>query len=93
MKKFVEIAWLRPIDKGLMNHLRNELNFKDDHLAVFDSVTNHCGNADFHSDHTGIEKKRFARLYAHVAEAVLNEIIRLAAVGYKYEHEINSKST
>lgn len=91
MKRFVEIAWLTPIDVRLYNHLRNDMRFSEEHLKVFDSVTHHSGTADFHADNTGFDKKKFARLYGHVAEVVLTELIRLAADGYK--QEINAKSS
>ena len=90
MKRFVEIAWNSPIDAGLFQHLRNDLRFNEDHKKIFDSVTKHSGDLDFHSDNTRMDKKRFSRLYEHVAENVLSELIRLAAVGYKAE--IKAKS-
>lgn len=85
MKRFVEIAWNSPIDKGLLWHLRNEMNFREDHLKVFDSVTEKNGNIDFHIQNTGLEKRKFARTYEKVAETVLTELIRLATIGYKAE--------
>ncbi|MCQ2513120.1 MAG: hypothetical protein MJ092_07045 [Lachnospiraceae bacterium] len=85
MKRFVEIAWTAPIDRGLLEHLRNDLNFKDDHLKVFDSVTQKTGNADFHADNTGLDKRKFGRVYEKVAETVLGELMRLALIGYKHE--------
>lgn len=91
MKKFVEIAWNAPIDKKLFEHLRNDFRYNDDHLKVFDSVTQHTGNIDFHVDNTGIERKKFARVYNQVAETTLNELIRLATIGYKREEEIKEK--
>ena len=91
MKKFVEIAWNAPIDKKLFDHLRNDFRYNSDHLKVFDSVTQHSGNIDFHVDNTGIERKRFARVYNQVAESTLNELIRLAVIGYKRELEIKGK--
>lgn len=93
MKRFVEIAWNSPIDRGLFLHLRNEMGFREDHLKVFDSVTEKSGNIDFHVQNTGLEKKKFARIYERVAETVLNELIRLAAIGYKHEMDMKQKST
>lgn len=92
MKRFVEVAWNSPIDTGLFLHLRNDMHFKDDHIKVFDSVTEKCGDVDFHVQNTGLDKRKFARTYEKVAETVLSELIRLAAVGYKHEKEIKQKS-
>ena len=90
MKRFVELAWNKPISKRLFEHLRNDLRFNEDHKTVFDSVTGHSGTADFHAENTGMDKKKFARVYADVAEAVLYELIRLAEIGR--ECEIKGKS-
>lgn len=89
MKRFVEIAWNAPIDPKLFNHLRNDFRFNETQLNVFDSVTKHSGNLDFHADNTSLDKKKFGRVYNQVAECVLTELIRLAAIGYR--HEINQK--
>lgn len=92
MKRFVEIAWNHPIDDKLFNHFRNDFRYNEDHLKVFDSVTKHCGDIDFHVDNTGLDRKKFARVYGQVAETVLNELIRLACIGYKSEMEMMKKS-
>lgn len=93
MKKFVEIAWNKPIDTDLFYHLRNDFRFHEDHLAVFDSVTEHSGTVEFHCDNTGLEQKKFTRVYNQVAETVLNELIRLAEIGFESEQKIKENFT
>lgn len=91
MKQFISDIWQKPVTVGLYNHMRNDIRLSEDRKKIFDAITTKSGDNDFFIDETGIERKRYFRLYNDLAACVLNELIRLAEIGYQTENIIKNQ--
>lgn len=93
MKLYILDAWQKPVSNKLYDHIRNDMRLSEDRKKIFDVITTKTGDDDFYIDETGIERKRYYRLYNDLAATVLNELIRLAEIGLKVcdQQEINAR--
>lgn len=89
MKAFVNEIYMHPLPENFKNHMRNDLGFGEDHKKIIDSMSKHYGDSTFHYQDTMIPKRRYEYLLGIVVSRHMEELLRLAVIGYKYEQNTN----
>lgn len=85
MRAYLNEIYQYLITDEMRNHMRNELHLSDDHKKIFDSLSRHSGNSDFHYCNTMIPRERFEYLLKCMSHRHVEELIRLAEIGLKTE--------
>lgn len=83
MKQIINDYYLAPYPKEFVEHFRNGLN--EEYLTIFDSISTRKGDSNFHYDNTMITPERFEKLLRRMVRTHVDELIRLALIGFRHD--------
>lgn len=92
MKAFVNEIYMHPLPENFKKHMRNDLGFGDDHKKIIDSISEHYADSAYHYQATMIPKRRYEYLLGIVVSRHMQELLRLAVIGYEYEQNANKNT-
>ena len=85
MKQIINDYYLDLYPKEFKEHFREGLN--EEYLSIFNSISTRKGNSQFHYDQTMIPAERFEKLLRKMVRAHIDELIRLALIGFRAEND------
>lgn len=83
MKQIINDYYLAPYPEEFIEHFRNGLN--EEYLTIFDSISTRKGDSNFHYDNTMIPPERFEKLLRRMVRIHVDELIRLALIGFRHD--------
>lgn len=85
MKQIINDYYLDLYPEEFKEHFRESLN--EEYLSIFNSISTSKGNSQFHYDRTMIPAERFEKLLRKMVRAHIDELIRLAIIGFRVEKD------
>lgn len=89
MKQIINDYYLEPYPKEFLMHFRNDFGLNEEYQRIFDSITTKKGDSVFHQEETMIPAERFEKMTRKMVRIHVDEMIRLALIGYKNEQKKN----
>lgn len=78
-----------PVDPSFARHMIEGIGLTSEQQSIVRQMRSTIGNTQYFADMAGMDTKKFSRVLGSIHRREMDELLRLAQIGYKTEQSSN----